>query len=387
MSNDLMDRLRRENPVPEDLPILPIEPVLRRLDDAPAALPDRTSATRGRARRATGGLPVALSVIVAFTVAAVVITTGRHTQPAGPTRGATSTQSIARFAASQFAVFSRPQTVKDRSLPAVLGRAVRLGGLGPGFESILHGAIPSLTRYTQTLPDGREVFLAVYHPSEFLPGGAPKGLDERLAKSRDESVSLRLIIVQPNGKWTDGQPVLDPGGSYAAKYAYIEARAGRQGCGVSTYWNIVPNQVAQIRWQFPRQDAYGYVYKAPLTVNIPVHENTAVATIPTRASCDRPSVVTLYGHNGQILSHAGSATNLNRITRPIRRGNPTQTALTPTPTERHSLVLNDCLSHAHLTRPYTNQQLRDALAAMPTAVRKYTNCSSVIHRALASHHK
>ena len=187
-------------------------------------------------------------------------------------------------------------------------------------QSILHGAIPSLTRYTQTLPDGREVFLAVYHPSEFLPGGAPKGSTSASPKA---GTNLSVSGSSSSSPTANG-PTVSPSwirGSYAAKYAYIEARAGRQGCGVSTYWNIVPNQVAQIRWQFPRQDAYGYVYKAPLTVNIPVHENTAVATIPTRASCDRPSVVTLYGQNGKILSHTGSAT-VNRITRPIRHGNP-----------------------------------------------------------------
>ena len=45
--------------------------------------------------------------------------------------GTVNVQSIEKFAASQFSVFARPQTAKDRSLPAVTRRAVKLGGLGP----------------------------------------------------------------------------------------------------------------------------------------------------------------------------------------------------------------------------------------------------------------
>ena len=322
MRDDLIEQLRQENPVPQDLPMLPIETVLSRIDAEPAA-PRRGSPGWPRgARRAARGIPVVLSVIVALVVAAVVITTGGRSSRSGPSHGAQPTQTIAQFAASQFAVFSRPQTAKDRSLPTVLQRAVKLGGLGPGFKSILQGAIPSLTRYSQTLPDGREVFLAVYRPSSFLPPAAPKPDVTQLVNRRDQSVLLRIIIVQPDGKWTDGQPVMDPGGGYTAKYAYLEARVGGQGYGGTTYLNLVPNQVGQIRWQLPRQDHYGYVYKAPLTVNIPARGNTAIATIPTRAPCDRPSVVTLYGHRGQILSRTGGTANLDRITRPIRYGNP-----------------------------------------------------------------
>jgi hypothetical protein len=46
------------------------------------------------------------------------------------------------------------------------------------------------------------------------------------------------------------------------------------------------------------------------------------STIPQRTSCDRPAAVTLCGHDGQVLSHTGDTSNLNRITRPINHGNP-----------------------------------------------------------------
>lgn len=280
-----------------------------------------------------GLVTTALAVLVALAIAggAIALLGHRHrpatapvTRPAtttstGPlTRPATTTMlhNIERFAASQFAVFARPQTAKDRSLPTVARRAIRLGGLGPGFKSRLNDVIPSLTRYTQTLPDGREVFLAVYNPADLLP---PNALRHRPAKT---ILIIGPVIVQPDGKWTDGQPLSAPSGGETARDAYITARTGRQGCGLDTYSVIVPNQVARIRWQFGRQDPLGYVFKAPLTVNMAVHGNVAVATIPQRTSCDRPATVTLYGHNGQILSHTGNTSNLNRITRPINHGNP-----------------------------------------------------------------
>ena len=85
----------------------------------------------------------------------------------------------------------------------------------------------------------------------------------------------------------------------------------------------MPNNVTRVRWQFPRQDHYGYVYKAPLTLNIAVHGNYAIATIPGRAPCDEPSVITLYGRDGNVIAHKGNPANLERITRPVRHGDPT----------------------------------------------------------------
>jgi hypothetical protein len=48
--------------------------------------------------------------------------------------------------------------------------------------------------------------------------------------------------------------------------------------------------------------------------------------LPNSAVCepwrDRPAAVTLYSRDGQVLSHTGSSSNLNRITRPVNHGNP-----------------------------------------------------------------
>jgi hypothetical protein len=269
-----------------------------------------------------GGAIATVAVIVAVGIGAGAIALlGHHKATGAPTSPqpqgtTTAVTSIQRFAASQFAVFARTQTPKDRSLPMLLDRAFRLGGLGSGFREVLQGVIPSLTRYTQTLPDGREVFLTVSKPNTRLPRRAGRHLPP------DGVLVVGFVTVQPDGKWTDGQPVTNPSGGETASSAYLTARTGRQGCGLDTYLVIVPNQVARIRWQFARQDPLGYVFNAPLSVNMTVHGNVAATTIPQRASCDQPAAVTLYGHNGQVLSQTGSTNNLNRITRPVNHGDP-----------------------------------------------------------------
>lgn len=310
---ELIDGLRREL---DDLdpPVELLERVRRASSPPPPRRPRRWP------RLPMGTLAVATSTafVLAVAIGALVLIrrpTAKH-RTATVTHQPSLDRSLARLAASQFDVFRRPQTAKDRSLAAALRSASRLGGLGPGFDSVLNGVVPSLTRYTQTLPDGREVFLTVGSPGPRLPR---RDLQELL---NDKVLVIGEFIVRPDGKWNDGQPVLNPAGGESAGDAYLIDRSGRQGCALDTYWIVAPDQVARIRWQFGRQDPLGYVYKAPLTVDLTVHGNVAVTTIPQRAGCDSPTTVTLYGHDGQVLSHTGNAADLERITRPVRHGNP-----------------------------------------------------------------
>lgn len=311
---DLIDGLRRELDdlhAPTDL--------LQRLRIEPHR------ATKSRVRRRWSRLPVGALAAAASTALVLSIAVGglllvHHRTPkpatATGTHPADADQTVQRLAASQFGVFRRPQTAKDRTLPAAVRSAVRLGGLGPDIQAQLGGVIPELTRYTQTLPGGREVFLTVYRPSypRFARGGQSPPAGNVLI--------IGVFIVQPDGTWTEGQPVISPTVGETSGDAWLEARTGREGCGLDTYWVIAPDQVAQIRWQFGRQDPAGFVFNAPLTVNMTVHGNVAVTTIPQRTSCDRPATITLYGRDGQTLSHTGNATNLNRVTRPASHGNP-----------------------------------------------------------------
>jgi hypothetical protein len=47
-------------------------------------------------------------------------------------------------------------------------------------------------------------------------------------------------------------------------------------------------------------------------------------------------------------------------------------------------VITDCNSHGQLTRGYSTNELRGALASLPADVKEYTNCYDVIQRALLS---
>jgi hypothetical protein len=90
MSDDLLERLRRENPVPETMPALPIEPVLARLDNEPPTARERTSAGRRGGRRAIRTLPTIASVAVVVAVVAVLLTLGGHGRSAMPPTSAAS---------------------------------------------------------------------------------------------------------------------------------------------------------------------------------------------------------------------------------------------------------------------------------------------------------
>lgn len=76
MSDDVVDRLRRANPVPGRMPALPIEPVLARLDKEP----QRSVPGSWGSRRA---LPAVASIAVVAVVAAVVLTAGGHKRSTG----------------------------------------------------------------------------------------------------------------------------------------------------------------------------------------------------------------------------------------------------------------------------------------------------------------
>ncbi len=286
----------------------------REHDPAPR---DKAAWAWARRRPRIGTVAATACSLLALAIAGVLLIALRaHSSTARPRLG-TSEQIPApvRRLETVLAVLRRPQTAKDRSLPALIHRALRIDGRSPGTRlAALYGAIPSLERYTQTLPDGREVFLVVYR-NLGGPDGAPRRPLPGIA-------TIGLTIVQPDGKSTNDPQVTAGGGGATPGSLYFLARHGPNGCAGAALHNIVPDRVARIRWQFPRQDQYGYVYKTPLTVNVQVRQNVAIATVKGRAACDKPTVVTLYDARGQIISKIGNAADLNRITRPIQPGSP-----------------------------------------------------------------
>ena len=111
-----------------------------------------------------GRLALGASVLIVIVVVALVLAAGgQHGASTTAEHGCHRPYDVPGSAT--LAVLQRPQTAKDRTLPAVVRRAGRLGGLPKRAIDELSGIIPSSMRYSQTLPDGREVFLALAHGS------------------------------------------------------------------------------------------------------------------------------------------------------------------------------------------------------------------------------
>lgn len=129
MSDELLDLLARENPVPHELPLLPIEPLLARLIEEPDAAVD-VHAPRdlgdgiARPRRAPLRLPQARTVTAIASMAVTVAVAGlailflHHratTVPTEvpPTRPAAVSETVATLR-SQLAILRRNQRASDR---------------------------------------------------------------------------------------------------------------------------------------------------------------------------------------------------------------------------------------------------------------------------------
>ncbi len=261
----------------------------RRHDAAHRGKPSRGWASR---RPSLGAVAATVCSLLALGIAGVLLISLRshHSAPPRPPAASQQVPAAVRKLETKLAVLRRPQTAKDRSLGALIARVLRPGSL---VARDLSSVIPSLTRYTQTLPDGREVFLVVYRGN---PG--PTGRIRRTSRI----AIIGLVVVQPDGKRTDGVgPVSGGAGGATPGSLYFEARHGPNGCDGNTLHNIVPDGIARIRWEFPGEDQSGNVSNAPLIVNVPVRQNVAIATIKGLVSCAKPTSITLYNASGQVI--------------------------------------------------------------------------------------
>jgi hypothetical protein len=310
MTDQLLEQLASHDPVSRDLPAIPLHLILAQVDGVPQQASDDRPGRGIRPRRIlTVGL-ASLSVLVVIAVIVVVLNAD-HSSTRSPANPRLAHPVV------DLNVFRRPQTAKDQTLFSSTRRAARRDRLGAGFANDwLAGVIPSQTRFVRTISGGREVFLAA------LTSGTARGLvhnpDARPIRTRDGEVALKLIIVAPDGKPAAGQgpirqPIAGAGlGEVNNRIASIEARSGG-GCSGSTIWSPMPNGIARVRWQFPRQDRYGNIYATSLSVTVSAQDNVAVATIHGRASCAKPTVTTLYNSNGQIVHRYGNPATLTRV--------------------------------------------------------------------------
>ena len=312
MTDDLLEQLAAGDPVPEDLPALPLHEVLSRIDRAPT--PERVRERWREPKRRSIALFALAGLSAAIVVAVVIVILSANHHRTESTTAPGATQGVVNLD-----VFERAQTPKDRTLFSVTRQVARRDHLAVNFANVwLGGVIPSQTRYVRTISDGREVFLAA------LINGMARGLvhnpNTRPARRPDGEVALKLLIVQPDGKpaaaGTGGQPIEGGGlGEVNNRIAGIEARSGG-GCAGTTIWSIMPNGITRVRWQFPRQDRYGNTYPTPLSVTVPASDNIAVATIHGRANCDQPTVTTLYNATGHVVHRYGNPATLRRTVTP-----------------------------------------------------------------------
>ncbi|MGI8712303.1 MAG: hypothetical protein ACR2NR_03800 [Solirubrobacteraceae bacterium] len=163
--------------------------------------------------------------------------------------------------------------------------------------------MPSLTRLVETLPDGRDVFMLVQRPD-----------------SRTPRYMVGLVFLQPNGASAHNGPSI-AGGDDDASSANL-GDLSQPSCFGFTDHMVVPDAITRIRWSFARQDALGFVYRRPLTINVAVRNNAAITTVTARPPCESPDVATAYAPDGRVIASYGNPDNLNRIIRPIRHGRP-----------------------------------------------------------------
>lgn len=158
--DDVIERLRRRDPVPEPLAPPPIEPLLSRLDDPPAAATDRSRRFRARspqsprspwsARAGIRHLPVMLAVGTSVLVAVLALSLLRS-KPSGPSRPSHTRQPAAAGPAA-FPHLSRRQRKQIDDVMKADGAVVRRDGActavvgerwGPGRKPSLNQGSPS----------------------------------------------------------------------------------------------------------------------------------------------------------------------------------------------------------------------------------------------------
>lgn len=290
MRSDVLERLRRENPVPDTMPSLPIEPVLRRLEDVPHTGPRRPGLRRGLEQLALGG-----SVILVLAVAGLaIVLLGNHRQAAKPSSAASARRRpdlqsapLAQLLAS-FAVLRREQTKADHSL----GPAIReLQGI---YERRGGRLLPDLTRRVATLGSGDPLLLTVERARS-----SPRN-------RAGERYSLSFMLAIPHGSER-----------LAASYFPVLLRPG-------VWASVVPDGVARVRWTMSSSSGCN-PYRTTrcetgrsFRVDLPVDDNVAVVRPPVEIGCTpaecraiHTKQVSWYDANGAriatVRTPAGSA--------------------------------------------------------------------------------
>jgi Anti-sigma-K factor rskA len=303
MSDDVLDRLRHENPVPGSMPSLPIEPILRRLGDGPHRAP-----TRRRPRLRMERFAAGISVLVALAVGGLAFALlGNHQHAAKPSSGASpqalpDVQSAATLnqLLDSFAVLRRPQTKADRSLSRATRELLDL------YERRGGQVLPSLTRRVATLGNGDPVLLIVER-SRFIR-------NNRLVRR----YSLSFLLAMPHGAER-----------VKAGYFPVLLRPG-------VWATVVPDGVAKVKWNMSSSSGCKATHPrrcagvSSFSVDLAVRGNVAVVRPPVVIGCApaecstvKTSQVSWYDTSGNEIatlhmpSAAAASTPVKRLRTPV----------------------------------------------------------------------
>lgn len=261
--------------------LLPPEDLLDRVRDQAR---ERRPRAIGRLRSPRRGDVIALAlsaVVVVAIVAGALVTIGGSRQPHG---AAASTGPGLPGLLANLSVLHGPQTAAARAYD----RRASRHAAGPLDRAVIR-------RLTRAVPisDGATVYLLVSRTGSTYG----LGIAERDAGGGTGTCCLTAQeLSRPRG------PAVESG--------YVPGHRH------TVYYEVVPDGVADVRWEFPRDPIYAGggpvpLFRHVLTVTVAVHDNVAAVTIPERGY---PTHETWLDATGHALASVGLSTGAVKST-------------------------------------------------------------------------
>jgi hypothetical protein len=311
MRQDILDELRRDNPVPETPSPPAIAAVLSRLDREPPASPSGGGASdAGRSRAGTAAaLLASAAVAIAIAVGALVLLHG-GAKPAPASKPANTT---VRRLVDILGVLRRPQTSADRALPAeLLGMRGEIMSVNVGTPDL------QLARLATVTPWGQKVFVAPMLPLTSAQIAQFKHRYPHLARIFDQRRPQKVTLGLFGNTESDFSSVADIEAGRDTTFGGANFR-GLQLDGFAPPLRIVmviPDGVAKVAFLLPRQAYPGAIgYPAPETITVPVKNNIAAFETDRYIDEDHWGQVGMiwYAPSGAIVKRIGDFNQLDAV--------------------------------------------------------------------------
>ncbi|MGP0047969.1 MAG: hypothetical protein ACLPZR_03840 [Solirubrobacteraceae bacterium] len=297
MTDDTVERLRRLNPVPGEVPAPPIETVMQL-----RALESSSPVARRRRPVGLGAVMPALSTVLAIAIAATAVLTLTHRseQPSGRTSSAVP--AAAKQLVSELAVLRRPQTAADLNSPA-LQRFLRNDRIP--IRALRGTPIRSLIRLAAITPFGKVFLIPFLPPTKTAIAKLPAPLRRLAAYQIAHQGHLATLGLLAAGGASGG---------------FTPASLETEGAGISGGSSptevvlVIPDGVVKITVLLPRQRIPGErLYKHSLSITVAVHDNIAAFQVDRYADAVGTENMIWYGPTGNVVRRIGNTRNLNRV--------------------------------------------------------------------------